>query len=186
VKFHPTRFDGVLLIEPDVFADDRGFFLETFHADKYAAAGLDVRFVQDNHSRSGRGTIRGLHAQNPHAQGKLVRCVAGAIFDVVVEIRLGSPNYLQWLSFELSAENFRELYLPPGYAHGICVVSEAAEIEYKCTECYHPEDELRIAWNDPAIGIRWPVGKPTLSGADAGARPVAEQIERLPRWMAPS
>jgi dTDP-4-dehydrorhamnose 3,5-epimerase len=180
VKFSATRFAGVTVIEPEVLRDARGFFLETFHAEKYAAGGIDVTFVQDNHSRSGYGTIRGLHAQRPHPQGKLVRCLAGAIFDVVVDIRRGSPSYLEWLSFELSAENFRQLYIPAGYAHGICVISEAAEIEYKCTDFYSPQDELRIAWNDAAIGIAWPVCEPRLSGADTAARPAAEQVELLP------
>jgi len=180
VKFSATRFAGVKVIEPEVFRDGRGFFLETFHAEKYAAGGIDVKFVQDNHSRSGYGTIRGLHAQRLHPQGKLVRCLSGAIFDVVVDIRRGSPSYLEWLSFELSAENFRQLYVPAGYAHGICIVSEVAEIEYKCTDFYYPQDELRIAWNDPAIGIAWPLREPRLSAADAAARPIAEQLERLP------
>jgi len=153
VKFINTPFDGVILIEPDVFRDERGFFLETFHAAKYHEGGVDARFVQDNHSRSARGTIRGLHAQRRHPQGKLVRALTGSIFDVVVDIRRGSPNYLRWLSFELSGDNFRQLYIPPGYAHGLCVTSDFAELEYKCTDFYDPHDELRIAWNDPQIGV---------------------------------
>jgi dTDP-4-dehydrorhamnose 3,5-epimerase len=180
VKFLPTRFDGVVVVEPNVFHDGRGFFLETFHAAKYAQGGIDVKFVQDNHSRSARGTIRGLHAQRIHPQGKLVRAVAGSIFDVVVDIRRGSSRYLRWLSFELSADNFRQLYVPPGYAHGICITSEFAEIEYKCTDFYDPHDELRIAWNDPQIAIEWPSREPTLSAADRDAKTIEDQIDRLP------
>lgn len=180
MKFLPTRFDGVVLIEPDVFRDERGFFLETFHAAKYAQGGIDVKFVQDNHSRSTIGTIRGLHAQRIHPQGKLVRALAGSILDVVVDIRRGSASYLRWLSFELSADNFRQLYIPPGYAHAVCVTSEFAEIEYKCTDFYDPRDELRIAWNDPRIAVQWPVREPFLSAADRDARRVEDQIDLLP------
>jgi dTDP-4-dehydrorhamnose 3,5-epimerase len=180
VKFLPSAFDGVIVVEPDVFHDGRGFFLETYHAEKYAAGGISAVFVQDNHSRSVRGTVRGMHAQRQHPQGKLVRALSGAILDVVVDIRRGSPNFLRWLSFELSADNFRQVYVPPGYAHGLCVVSETAELEYKCTDFYDPRDELRIAWNDPQIGIRWPVRDPSLSAADRAARTIAEQLELLP------
>jgi dTDP-4-dehydrorhamnose 3,5-epimerase len=180
VNFLRTAFDGVIVIEPDIFRDERGFFLETFHANKYAGGGVDATFVQDNHSRSAYGTIRGLHAQRRNPQGKLVRALAGAIFDVVVDIRRGSANYLRWLSFDLSADNFRQLYIPPGYAHGVCVTSEFAELEYKCTDFYDPGDELRIAWNDPAIGIQWPVGEPSLSAADRAAQTIADQLDRLP------
>jgi dTDP-4-dehydrorhamnose 3,5-epimerase len=180
VKFINTPFDGVIVIEPDVFRDERGFFLETFHAAKYGEGGVDARFVQDNHSRSARGTIRGLHAQRHHPQGKLVRALTGSIFDVVVDIRRGSPNYLRWLSFELSGDNFRQLYIPPGYAHGLCVTSDFAELEYKCTDFYDPRDELRIAWNDPHIGVQWPVREPALSPKDRDAPRIEEQIDLLP------
>lgn len=180
MKFITTPFDGVIVIEPDVFRDERGFFLETFHARKYREGGVDARFVQDNHSRSAYGTIRGLHAQRLHPQGKLIRVLTGAIFDVVVDIRRGSPNYLRWLSFELSGENFRQLYIPPGFAHGVCVTSEFAELEYKCTDFYDPRDELRIVWNDPDIAIQWPVRDPSLSPADRDAKRVADQIDLLP------
>ena len=186
MNFISTSFAGVTVIEPDVFRDERGFFLETFHSAKYTAGGIDAPFVQDNHSRSGYGTIRGLHAQSRHPQGKLVRVLAGAIFDVVVDIRRGSPTFRHWLSFELSAENFRQLYVPPGYAHAICIVSESAEIEYKCTAFYDPSDEIRIAWNDPAIGIQWPIAAPLLSAADRTAASLADQAERLPRFAATS
>ena len=168
------------IIEPDVFHDGRGFFLEAWRADKFRQNGIDVHFVQDNHSRSVKDTIRGLHAQRQHPQAKLVRALGGAIVDVVVDIRRGSTTFLQWLSVELSAGNFRQLYIPAGYAHGICVVSEFAEIEYKCTDYYDPEDELRIIWNDPAIGIAWPIAAPILSPKDAAARTLQEQISLLP------
>ena len=180
MKFLPTSFDGVIVVETDVFRDERGFFLETFHARKYARGGIDVTFVQDNHSRSAFGTIRGLHAQRFHPQGKLIRVVTGAIFDVVVDIRRGSTNYLRWLSFDLSADNQRQLYSPPGYAHGICVISEFADLEYKCTDFYDPDDELRIAWNDPQIGVRWPVHEPFLSTHDRDARRIEHQLDLLP------
>jgi dTDP-4-dehydrorhamnose 3,5-epimerase len=180
MKFLPAGLSGVTIIEPRVFPDGRGFFLETYRSDKYREGGISARFVQDNHSRSVRDTIRGLHAQRRHPQAKLVRAVAGAIVDVVVDIRRGSPTWLQWLSVELSAENFRQIYVPEGYAHGICVVSEYAEIEYKCTDYYDPEDELRIIWNDPSIGIKWPVARPILSPKDGAALTLAEQIDLLP------
>jgi dTDP-4-dehydrorhamnose 3,5-epimerase len=151
----------------------------TFHAAKYAKGGIDARFVQDNQSRSIRSTIRGLHAQQHHPQGKLVRVLTGAVFDVVVDIRRGSANYLRWLAFDLSANNFRQVYVPPGYAHAICVTSEFAEVEYKCTEFYDPGDELRIAWDDPAIGIRWPVESPILSDADRAAERIDRLVDRL-------
>jgi dTDP-4-dehydrorhamnose 3,5-epimerase len=181
MKFLPTSLAGVTIVEPDVFRDGRGFFLETYRADKYGQGGIDARFVQDNHSRSVHGTIRGLHAQRRHPQAKLVRALAGAIVDVVVDIRQGSMTYLQWISLELSADNFRQLYVPAGYAHGICVISEVAEIEYKCTDYYDPEDELRIIWNDPSIGIKWPIAAPILSPKDRSALTLKEQIELLPK-----
>ena len=139
MKFIATELPGVTVIEPDVFRDDRGFFLESWRADKYAAGGIEATFVQHNHSRSARGTVRGLHAQRRHPQGKLVRVLAGAVLDVVVDIRRGSPTWLNWISLELSAENFRQLYVPPGYAHGICVISQFADLEYQCTDFYDPQ-----------------------------------------------
>jgi len=180
MRFLPTKLQGVTIVEPDVFRDDRGFFLETYRADKYKEGGIDARFVQDNHSRSVMGTIRGLHAQRQHPQAKLVRALAGAIIDVVVDIRRDSSTYLQWISLELSAKNFRELYVPAGFAHGICIISEFAEIEYKCTDYYDPEDELRIIWNDPSIGIAWPTTDPMLSPKDSKALTLKEQIDLLP------
>ena len=182
MKFIERELPGIIVVEPDVFHDDRGFFLETYHEVKYATNGINTRFVQDNHSRSRRGTLRGLHAQRTRPQGKLVRALAGTIFDVVVDIRRGSPTYLKWLSVELSADNFRQIYIPVGYAHGICVLSDFAEIEYKCTDFYDPADELRILWNDPQIAIAWPIANPVLSLSDRNASSLAEQVGDLPAW----
>jgi dTDP-4-dehydrorhamnose 3,5-epimerase len=180
VKFLPTKLAGVTIVEPDVFNDGRGFFLETYRADKYRQGGIEAQFLQDNHSRSVKGTIRGLHAQRCHPQAKLVRALGGAIVDVVVDIRRGSLTFLQWIAVELSARNFRQLFVPIGYAHGICVISEFAEIEYKCTDYYYPEDELRIIWNDPSIGIEWPTATPLLSAKDRQASPLNDQLNLLP------
>jgi dTDP-4-dehydrorhamnose 3,5-epimerase len=180
MKFLQTSLEGVTIVEPDIFRDNRGFFVETWHADKYRQGRINARFVQDNHSRSIKDTIRGLHAQRQHPQAKLVRVLAGAIIDVVADIRRGSRTYLQWISLELSAESFRQLYIPAGYAHGICVISEYAEIEYKCTDYYNSEDELRIIWNDPSIGVNWPIKEPILSPKDGAARTLKEQVAVLP------
>ncbi len=182
MRFVETELPGVTVIEPDVFRDDRGFFLESWRADKYAAGGISVTFVQNNHSRSVRGTLRGLHAQRNRPQGKLVRVLAGTVFDVVVDIRRGSPTWLKWLSFELSAENFRQVYVPPGYAHGICVVSQVADLEYQCTDFYDVSDELGIAWNDSSISVVWPVAEPLLSNKDRAAAALADQFDLLPVW----
>ena len=182
MKVTRTKFDGVLLIEPDVFRDERGFFLETYQRRKYRELGIDHDFVQDNHSRSARGAIRGIHAQIAHPQAKLVRVLLGEILDVVVDIRRGSPSFARWISFSLSASNFLQCYVPPGFAHAFCVVSEFAEVEYKCTEFYDPSDELRIIWNDPTIGVKWPVAEPILSSGDQAARRLDELIDLLPRF----
>jgi dTDP-4-dehydrorhamnose 3,5-epimerase len=179
MKFLPTDLPGVTLIEPDVYKDARGFFLETYHERKYAAGGIPGPFVQDNHSYSGLGTLRGLHAQLLRPQGKLVRAVEGEMFDVAVDIRRGSPTFGRWVGLVLSGENFRQLWIPPGFAHGFCVLSESVHVEYKCTGFYDPADEVSIAWNDPAIGIRWPVEAPTLSTKDATAPRLAEVAGRL-------
>lgn len=175
MNFIPTELAGVIVVEPDVFRDERGFFLETFSRTKYARGGIDCEFLQDNHSRSQRNTIRGLHAQRQHPQGKLVRVLMGSILDVIVDIRRDSPTYLKWISVELSADNFRQIYVPRGFAHGICITSDVADLEYKCTDYYDPKDELRIAWNDPAIGIRWPIENPILSDKDREAPTLAAQ-----------
>lgn len=164
-----TALPGVLILEPPVFKDDRGFFLETYHRDKYAAAGLGATFVQDNHSKSVYGTLRGLHAQWRKPQGKLVRCLAGAIWDVAVDIRTDSPTRGQWVGYDITAENFRQIYVPPGFLHAFVVTSETAEVEYKCTDVYDPGYELGVLWNDPDIGIEWPVDEPVLSAKDAAA-----------------
>lgn len=167
MKIQATALPGVLIIEPRVFQDERGFFLETYHARRYAEAGLDAIFVQDNHSRSRRGTLRGLHFQVANPQGKLVRVIEGTIWDVAVDIRPDSPTAGQYVGVEISAENFRQIYVPPGYAHGFCVTSDVAQVEYKCTAFYDPADERGIAWNDPALGIPWPVATPILSARDS-------------------
>ncbi len=180
MKITPTSLPGVMLIEPDVFGDTRGFFMETWHAQKYAQAGLDVKFVQDNHSRSNKGILRGLHYQLKQAQGKLVRVSHGAVFDVVVDIRKGSPSFGQWVNYELSDNNFRQLYIPPGFAHGFCVLSETADFIYKCTDFYAPEHEQSILWNDPDIGIIWPGTDFLVSEKDRQASLLKDMNSRLP------
>ncbi|AEP12413.1 dTDP-4-dehydrorhamnose 3,5-epimerase [Chloracidobacterium thermophilum] len=183
MNFIPTELPGVILIEPKVFRDERGFFLETYHAAKFAQAGLDVTFVQDNHSRSVQGTLRGLHAQWRRPQGKLVRVIAGEIFDVVVDIRLDSPTFGRWLGVRLSAENFRQLYVPQGFVHGFCVVSDMAEVLYKCTALYDPGDEIGVIWNDPEIGIDWGIESPLLSEKDRRLptlRTLVQQLQQAP------
>jgi dTDP-4-dehydrorhamnose 3,5-epimerase len=171
----------VLVVEPVVHRDERGFFLETYHAGKYRDGGIGATFVQDNHSRSGRGTLRGLHAQLATRQGKLVRSVEGEIFDVAVDIRRGSPSFGRWVAAHLSSANFHQLWIPPGFAHGFYVLSEVAQVEYKCTALYDPADELVVAWNDPDLAIAWPLaGEPLLSGRDRAAPRLAEVLERLP------
>lgn len=169
-----TSLPGVLLIEPKVFADDRGFFLETYHAARLREAGIAAPFVQDNHSRSRKGVLRGLHFQEPHPQGKLVRCSRGAIFDVAVDIRRGSPAFGKWFGAELTEANFRMLWVPPGFAHGFCALEDDTDVIYKCTELYQHEFDRVVAWNDPAIGIDWPVKEPLLSGKDAAAPRLAD------------
>lgn len=166
MRITPTRLKDVLLVEPDVFKDDRGFFLESYHFRKFAEAGLKVPFVQDNHSRSMKGTLRGLHAQLRKPQGKLVRVNQGEIFDVVVDARPDSPTFGQWFGETLSSENFRQLYSPVGFFHGFCVTSDWAEVEYKCTDFYDPSDEIGVRWNDPGLKIKWPVSNPVLSAKD--------------------
>jgi dTDP-4-dehydrorhamnose 3,5-epimerase len=182
MRFRPTALPEVLAVEPTVHRDPRGFFLETWRHDRYAAGGVDATFVQDNHSRSVARTLRGLHAQLRRPQGKLVRVVRGEIFDVAVDIRRGSPTFGRWAGETLSAENFLQLWVPPGYAHGFCVVSEVAEVEYKCTAIYDPDDEITIAWDDPEIAIVWPVAEPLLSARDAGAPGLAAVAARLPAY----
>ncbi|HWP47612.1 MAG TPA: dTDP-4-dehydrorhamnose 3,5-epimerase [Candidatus Limnocylindrales bacterium] len=158
MRFIKTKFKGLLIIEPQIFRDVRGFFMESYNRRKFSENGIPSEFVQDNISRSVKGTLRGLHYQlNPHSQGKLVRVTEGAVFDVAVDIRFGSPTFGQWFGYILSAENRHALYIPPGFAHGFCVLTDEAEFTYKCTAFYVPEAERAIIWNDPQIAIQWPI-----------------------------
>jgi dTDP-4-dehydrorhamnose 3,5-epimerase len=179
MKVLPTEIPGVLVVEPTVHRDARGFFLETWHTERYREHGIDARFVQDNHSRSARGTLRGLHAQQPRPQGKLLRVVEGEVWDVAVDARLGSPAFARHVAVVLSAENFRQVYVPPGVLHGFCVTSEAAQVEYKCTEPYDPRAEFSVRWNDPELAIPWPIAEPLLSEKDRCAPLLREVRERL-------
>jgi dTDP-4-dehydrorhamnose 3,5-epimerase len=167
VRVTSTELPEVVVIEPQIFGDPRGYFLESWSQARYHAAGLPESFVQDNLSSSRRGVLRGLHFQEPRAQGKLVTVLEGQIFDVAVDIRLGSPRFGKAMSITLSGEDKRQLYIPPGFAHGFCVLSETALFMYKCTEAYAPKDEGGIIWNDPDVGIAWPIAEPTLSAKDA-------------------
>lgn len=181
MKFIPTHIPDVILIEPSVFGDERGFFMETFHSRRYEEAGIPARFVQDNLSYSQRGVLRGLHFQNPNPQGKLVQVLQGSVFDVAVDIRRGSATFGKWVGYELSSENHRQMWIPEGFAHGFCVTSETAIFAYKCTAHYHSESESSIIWNDPDIGIKWPVENPHLSNKDATAPQLSGITpERLP------
>ena len=180
MRFVQTDLPGVLVIEPDVHQDPRGFFLETYHAAKYRAGGIEAPFVQDNHSRSIRGTLRGLHLQPGRPQGKLIRVVEGEIFDVAVDVRRRSPTFGRWVAVTLSAENFKQCYVPPGFAHGFCVLSQDAQVEYKCTDLYEPASEIGVAWNDPVLAISWPIAQPLLSDRDRRNPTLAELMEKLP------
>lgn len=183
MKVSPTKLHGVVIVEPDVFADPRGFFLETWSHRRYSEAGLPQVFVQDNLSRSSKGILRGLHLQHPFGQGKLVQVMYGEVFDVAVDVRVGSPTFGQWVGTTLSGENHRQIYIPPGFAHGFCVVSDDALFSYKCTELYHRDSELGVIWNDPDVGIEWPIVDPQLSKKDAVFPRLAEIPEdRLPHW----
>ena len=178
----PTRLPGVIVIEPDVHVDARGFFLETYHAEKYRAAGITGPFLQDNVSRSVRRTLRGLHLQLRHPQGKLIRVMEGEIYDVAVDVRRGSPDFGRWVGVYLSGGNFKQCWIPPGFAHGFCVVSDDAQIEYKCTEIYDPASEIGIAWNDPALAISWPIADPLLSDRDRTNPSLHAAGDQLPVW----
>jgi dTDP-4-dehydrorhamnose 3,5-epimerase len=182
VRIEATALPGVLVVEPDVHADGRGFFLETYHADRYRKQGIDGPFVQDNHSRSVGGTLRGLHFQLQRPQGKLIRVIEGEIFDVAVDVRRGSPTFARWVGVKLSAANFRQCYVPQGFAHGFCVLSDVAQVEYKCTDLYDPASEVGIMWNDPALGINWPISTPVLSNRDQRHPPLGELIDKLPAY----
>ena len=176
MKVEKCKLDGVLLVTPQVFGDDRGFFMETYNQAKAQQLGLPANFVQDNHSKSTKGVLRGLHYQSPQWQGKLVRTVQGEIFDVAVDIRDGSPTFGEWVGYLLNDQNKQQLYVPEGFAHGFVVTSDTAEVVYKCTSLYAPEQEGSLLWNDPEIGIDWPIEEPILSAKDE----VGMRLQQLP------
>ena len=183
MKVIETKLPGVLIVEPKVFGDARGYFLESFQAARYAEAGMAGPFVQDNLSFSRRGILRGLHLQNPRPQGKLVQVLQGEVFDVAVDVRVGSPTFGQWEGVVLSQENARQLYVPPGFAHGFLVTGETALFAYKCTDYYAPQSEISVLWNDPDIGIEWPRIEPQLSAKDAAGLRLADiDSARLPKY----
>jgi dTDP-4-dehydrorhamnose 3,5-epimerase len=186
MELSKTDLPGVLLVTPRVFTDERGFFLETWHKKKWADQGQDIEFVQDNHSKSKKGTLRGLHCQLQQPQGKLVRCIEGAIYDVAVDIRVGSPHFGQWTAATLTSENYLQLYVPEGFAHGFLVLSEHAQVEYKCTNYYHPASELSILWSDPDLKIPWPTHDPNLSTKDRAAPRLKDVMTNLPFFHKPS
>ena len=183
MKVESTSVPGPLIIEPAVHGDERGFFMETYSRDRYAEAGLPVDFVQDNLSMSAKGILRGLHLQHPNDQGKLCSVLDGEVFDVTVDVRVGSPTFGRWVGVTLSSKNKRQFYVPPGFAHGFCVLSERALFSYKCTDLYSAASELGVAWDDSEIGIAWPISSPTLSRKDQ-ANPRLKDIpaEKLPRY----
>ncbi len=176
MQVRETAIPGVLIVEPRVLRDARGFFVETYHADRYAAAGIADAFVQDNHSRSQRGTLRGLHWQWRRPQGKLVRAVEGEIFDVAVDLRPESPTFGRWVGVTLSADDFRQLYVPPGLAHGFYVTSANAQVEYKCTDVYDPEGEQGMRWDDPDLAIAWPLSEPPILSARDQRHPSMREL----------
>jgi len=182
MKFHKTPIVDVVLIEPQVFGDDRGFFMETWQALKFQASGIDAKFVQDNHSRSTQWTLRGMHMQVEHTQGKLVRVTSGAVFDVVVDLRRSSASFGRWWGIELSDQNHSMIWVPPGLAHGMLVTSPSADFMYKCTDIYSPAHERTLAWDDKTVGIEWPIPRsiqPKLSAKDMKGLSFAE-IEKFP------
>jgi dTDP-4-dehydrorhamnose 3,5-epimerase len=183
VRVNPTAIPDVLVIEPDVHVDARGFFVETYQADRYRQHGVEGTFVQDNHSRSVGGTLRGLHLQVRRPQGKLVRVTEGEVFDVAVDVRRGSPSFGHWVAVTLTADNFKQCYIPPGFAHGFCVLSAVAQLEYKCTDIYDAGGEVGIAWNDPALAIAWPIREPVLSARDQRHPTLAEVTAALPAFQ---
>jgi dTDP-4-dehydrorhamnose 3,5-epimerase len=177
VKVIETELEGVLILEPRVFSDERGHFIETWNAERYAAIGITGPFVQDNISVSKRGVLRGLHFQNPSAQGKLVSVVHGAVFDVAVDLRRESPTFGEWVGMELSAENGRQVWIPEGFAHGFQALADRTVFTYKCTAPYSPADEHSLRWDDPSVGIAWPITDVIISGKDQGARYFQEVSE---------
>jgi dTDP-4-dehydrorhamnose 3,5-epimerase len=183
MKMLPTKLDGVYIIEPQVFSDDRGFFMETYQQRRYSEASIEQLFVQDNLSSSIRGTLRGLHYQVNHEQAKLIQVVKGTIFDVAVDIRKGSPSFGQWTGVHLSGDNKRQVFIAEGFAHGFCVLSEVAHVVYKCSDFYAPKDEGGILWSDPDLAIEWPISEPLLSAKDSLLpRLVDIASERLPLY----
>ncbi|MEO8602740.1 MAG: dTDP-4-dehydrorhamnose 3,5-epimerase [bacterium] len=177
-----TALPGVVVLEPTVHRDGRGFFVEVFHAERYRDAGLILPFVQDNHSGSAERTVRGLHVQLGPPLGKLVRCIRGAIFDVAVDVRRGSPTFGQWVGEPLNGETLHQLWVPPGFLHGFCVTAGPAEVEYKCTALWNAQLEIAVRWNDPRLAIAWPVADPLLSPKDAIAPLLADVVDRLPAY----
>jgi len=177
--FETTEIPGVVLVKPEVHRDRRGFFVETYHEPRYRDNGIPEHFVQDNHSRSDGGSLRGLHGQAPNPQGKLVRCIEGAVWDVSVDVRLGSPSFGRHVAAELTAESFHQVYVPPGFLHGFVVLSEVAQVEYKCTTVYDPDADFSVRWNDPELAIPWPVDEPILSDKDRDAPLLGEVRDRL-------
>jgi dTDP-4-dehydrorhamnose 3,5-epimerase len=175
-----TKLDGLVLLEPEVHGDERGFLVESFSAGAWADLGVDVEFVQDNHSRSRAGILRGLHFQTSPGQAKLVRCSRGRIWDVAVDLRRGSPTYGRWEGYELDDERHRQLFVPVGFAHGFCVLSELADVHYKLSSLYDPQTEAGIAWDDPEVAVAWPVSNPQISDRDATAPRLAEVADELP------
>jgi dTDP-4-dehydrorhamnose 3,5-epimerase len=187
MKMRHTSLQGVFIIEPQMSVDERGFMMETYHQRRYAKSGINCNFVQDNLSRSIRGTLRGLHFQLKQAQAKLIQVIEGIIFDVALDIRRGSPYFGQWTSVHLSDENKRQLFLPEGFAHGFCVLSESAQVLYKCTDYYAAEDEGGVLWSDPTLAIDWPISQPLLSEKDSQLPYLADiPPERLPVYAGPA
>lgn len=182
MTFLPTKLPGVILVKPDVHRDARGVFLETYRVDTFTQGGIASTFVQDNFSRSFRGTLRGLHAQVIRPQGKLIRVSQGEIFDVAVDIRRHSPTFAAWVGVRLSSDTFEQMYIPSGFAHGLCVLSDIAEVEYKCTDFYEPKGEVTVRWNDPTINIDWPIATPILSEKDRTASDLKDLMEQLPMF----
>lgn len=182
MKFIKTAIPDVIIVEPDIYRDHRGFFLESYNHKIYHENGINANFVQDNHSKSEKGILRGLHAQNPNPQAKLVRVVKGAVLDVAVDVRIGSPTFGKWVSAELSEDNFRQLYVPQGFLHGFYVLSDTAEFLYKCDDFYSKQGEIIVRWDDPQIGIGWPVKEPILSEKDKNAPLLKDIIDKLPKY----
>ena len=183
MKVHAGKIPGVRIVEPSVHGDERGFFMESYSRDRYAEAGIPGEFVQDNVSLSAKGILRGLHLQHPNAQGKLCFVLEGEVFDVAVDVRVGSPTFGQWAGVTLSSENKRQLYVPPGFAHGFCVLSERAMFSYKCSDFYAARSEIGVAWDDPEIGIEWPIQSPRLSDKDQQNRRLQDiPADTLPHY----